>query len=48
MVKHLVTALLMTAVTTVLLGVAYPLAVTGLAHTTQSEPGAAPGHGGIK
>ena len=31
MLKHLVTATLMTAVTTVLLGIAYPLAVTGLA-----------------
>lgn len=31
MVKHLVTATLMTVVTTVLLGVAYPLLVTGLA-----------------
>ena len=31
MLKHLVTATLMTVVTTVLLGVAYPLAVTGLA-----------------
>lgn len=31
MVRHLVTATLMTVVTTVLLGVAYPLAVTGLA-----------------
>jgi len=31
MLKHLVTATLMTIVTTVLLGIAYPLAVTGLA-----------------
>lgn len=31
MVKHLVTATLMTVVTTVLLGIAYPLIVTGLA-----------------
>ena len=31
MIKHLWTATLMTVVTTVLLGVAYPLAVTGLA-----------------
>ncbi len=31
MVRHLVTATLMTVVTTVLLGIVYPLAVTGLA-----------------
>lgn len=31
MVRHLVTATLMTVVTTILLGVVYPLAVTGLA-----------------
>ena len=31
MIRHLVTATLMTVVTTVLLGLAYPLAVTGLA-----------------
>ncbi|MGE0812752.1 MAG: potassium-transporting ATPase subunit KdpC [Vicinamibacterales bacterium] len=31
MARHLVTAALMTVVTTVLLGIAYPLAVTGLA-----------------
>ena len=30
-VKHLVTALLMTIVTTIILGIAYPLVVTGLA-----------------
>jgi potassium-transporting ATPase KdpC subunit len=32
MKKHLITALLMTIVTTILLGIAYPLLVTGLAH----------------
>ena len=31
MIKHLWTALLMTVVTTVLLGIIYPLAITGLA-----------------
>ena len=31
MIKHLVTATLMTVVTTVLLGLVYPLVVTGLA-----------------
>ncbi|HEV2960931.1 MAG TPA: potassium-transporting ATPase subunit KdpC [Candidatus Angelobacter sp.] len=32
MKKHLITAILMTIVTTILLGVGYPLLVTGLAH----------------
>ena len=32
MKKHIVTAVLYTVVTAVLLGVVYPLAVTGLAH----------------
>ena len=32
MKKHIITALLYTAITAVLLGVVYPLAVTGLAH----------------
>src|SRR5436305_15081398 len=32
MKKHLITAVLMTIVTTILLGVGYPLLVTGLAH----------------
>ena len=32
MMKHIVTALLYTVVTAVLLGIGYPLAVTGLAH----------------
>ncbi|HEX8817318.1 MAG TPA: potassium-transporting ATPase subunit KdpC [Terriglobales bacterium] len=32
MKKHLITALLMTMVTTILLGIVYPLIVTGLAH----------------
>ena len=37
MVRHLVTAALMTLVTTVLLGIAYPLAVTGLAQVLFSD-----------
>ncbi len=37
MVRHLITALRMTVVTTVLLGVAYPLAVTGLAQVLFPE-----------
>jgi K+-transporting ATPase ATPase C chain len=32
MTRHLVTSLLYTAITAVLLGIAYPLAITGLAH----------------
>jgi len=37
MVKHLWTATLMTVVTTVLLGIAYPLAITGLAQVLFPE-----------
>ncbi len=34
MKKHIITAILYTAVTTILLGIVYPLAVTGIAHLT--------------
>ena len=43
--RNLITALLMTVVTTLLLGVAYPLAVTGLALSlTVEDPNRFRGH----